>query len=134
MATNKRKQQPKALKKLKKKPDEKVVAAFSEAVIDPIYYINRTNYTEIAATICETFIRNIHNVSAFGGPVAESDIDLEAFSEFLDKGLTHDALTEFLRTDFGKGILLGSYFEYRSNKDKEDEIKALQEQGLDEQS
>lgn len=118
-------------KKLKKKPKEEVAqVATPKASIDPIYYLNRTNYTEIAATIYEVFIRNIHDFSALGGPVLESDLELEVFAEFLDKGLTHSALVEFLRTDFGKGILLGSYFEYRSNKDKQDEQEALEEQEL----
>lgn len=80
--------------------------------------------------IAETFFKGIHNKEAFGGDLMDEDIEIDMFADFLDKGLTHDALTEFLRTDFGKGILLGTYFEYRSNRDKEEEAKALEEQGF----
>jgi hypothetical protein len=115
------------------------------------------DFLEIAVHIRDAFIKYVTDEEAMGGPIDKDTINLvglsefliernqtdmptyattisqklantpQRFAEYLRNGLTPDALQEFVNTDFGKGVLLGSYIEYEATQAREDEKKALEE-------
>jgi hypothetical protein len=94
-----------------------------------IWYMNIANYTESASIIRDHFFKNIHDLSAIGIEAHEKDVvlDLQQFADYLERGVTYEAFNEFMRTDFGKGILLGNFLEYMAQQQRDEEDKIIAE-------
>lgn len=94
-----------------------------------IWYVNTANYLEAASIIRDRFFNNIHDLTAIGIEPHEKDevLDLQQFADYLDRGVTYEAFNEFMRTDFGKGILLGNFLEYMAQQQRDEEDKIIAE-------
>jgi hypothetical protein len=90
----------------------------------PIFYIDRTNYVEIAYLLRDLLLKNLDNTAI---EASDADIDIADFADYLEHGFRSEALEEFLTNDFGKGMILGSYMEYKLNLAKRDEEQVLEE-------
>lgn len=90
----------------------------------PVFYTDRANYTEIAYMLRDLLISNLSTT-----PISATDADLEIedLARYLEEGFVSEALQEFLVNDFGKGMVLGSYMEYKMNLAKQEEQEALEE-------
>lgn len=80
-----------------------------------IFYQERFDYSEIAAIVRDSFIQAIEDGSAVGGLPSSDDIDLENFAAYIAQGFIPSAVDEFMKTQFGKGLILGAYLEHLMN-------------------
>jgi hypothetical protein len=89
-----------------------------------IYYADRLNYQEIAYTVRELLVTALADTSI---AAQEGDIDIEEMAKYLEQGFRPDALQDLLGTTLGKGVLIGSYLEYKLNLSRIEEAEALEE-------
>jgi hypothetical protein len=92
-----------------------------------IYYESRFDYSEIAAIVRDSFIQSIEDGEAVGGLPSSDDIDLENFAHYISQGFVPSAVNEFMKTQFGKGLILGAYLEHMMNSALAEEQEALNE-------
>lgn len=90
----------------------------------PIYYVDRVNYVEVAYMLRDLLLDNLTNTPINAN---EADVDIDDLAKYLEEGFQPDALQDFLENDFGKGMVIGSYMEFKLNIAKQEEEQALKE-------
>lgn len=92
-----------------------------------VFYVDRFDYSEIAAIVRDSFLQAIEDGEAVGGLPSSDDIDLESFANYISQGFVPSAVDEFMKTQFGKGLILGAYLEHMMNAALLEEAEVLNE-------
>lgn len=88
-------------------------------------YDSRLNYSDIAYILYDKVAALFMDSEYL--QTSNGDIDVEAFTRFLDEGFNTEALNELLASEFGKGMVMGAYLEHQMHQARMDEAAMLEE-------